>query len=100
MSDAHPANGPEVLPPAGAAHPPFPGTRLLFSILYGIIAWFALWIAFLLVGAQFVVIAVNGHANDELKRFTGKLVIYMAQVLSYMAFVSDDQPFPFGSFPK
>lgn len=93
-----PGNGPQASPPPH--HPPFPAARLLFSILYGIIAWFVLWITFLLVLAQFVVVAVNGRANDELKNFTANLAEYLWELISYMAFARDEQPFPFGPFPK
>ena len=101
MTDSHAANGPETaVPPPGAVHPPFPAARLLYSVLFGIIAWFVLWITFLLVIAQFVVVAVNGRVNDELKHFTGQLVAYLGDLLGFMAFTRDDQPFPFGPFPK
>lgn len=112
MTDMHPASeGPQYTPPpppppgsgpqaAPPPHPPFPAARLLYSVLYGIIAWFVLWISFLLVLVQFIVIAVNGRQNDELKGVTANLAEYLWELLAYMAFVRDEQPFPFGPFPK
>lgn len=91
-----PANGPQMMPP----RPPFPAARLLYSILYGIIAWFVLWITFLLVLVQFIVIAVNARANEELRNITASLAEYLWELLAYMAFARDEQPFPFGPFPK
>ena len=110
MSDIHPAgDGPQYTPPppppgggqqAMPPKPPFPAARLLYSVLYGIIAWFVLWITFLLVLVQFIVIAVNGRANDELRNITASLAEYLWELLAYMAFGRDEQPFPFGPFPK
>src|SRR5579885_1853008 len=106
MSDIHsPGEGQYTPPPPPGAQgvaprPPFPAARFLYSILYGIIAWFVLWITFLLVVVQFIVIAVNARANEELRNITASLAEYLWELLAYMAFARDEQPFPFGPFPK
>src|SRR5690348_7498869 len=109
MSDASsgstipPTDGPPP-PPGGQSapppHPPFPAARLFYAIGYGIIAWFVIHVVFLLAVIQFVVIAINGRGNDELKHFCLVLVQYLWELLAFITFVRDEQPFPFGPFPK
>ncbi|HSC18617.1 MAG TPA: DUF4389 domain-containing protein [Rhizomicrobium sp.] len=100
MSDVHPANGgAQTIPPAQAAHPPFPGTRLLYAIAYAIGAWFVFWLILLLGLLQFILLAVNSRLNDELRNFSANLVQYLWELLAYISFVRDEQPFPIGPFP-
>lgn len=100
MSDIHPANtGPEAIPPTQAAHPPFPGARLLYAIAYAIAAWFVFWLILVLALVQFIVIAVNHRLNEELRNFSGNLVRYLWELLTYICFIRDEQPFPIGPFP-
>jgi hypothetical protein len=47
-----------------------------------------------------VVIAINGRGNDELKHFCLVLVQYLWELLAFITFVRDEQPFPLGPFPK
>jgi hypothetical protein len=99
--DGPPSNGSP--PPgsgAGPQHPPFPFVRLLYSIGYGFLAWFVMHIIFLLAVVQFIVIAINGRANEELKQFCLTLVQYLWELLAFITFVRDEQPFPIGPFPK
>jgi hypothetical protein len=97
MTDTNSAgNGAQTAP----ARPPFPAVRLLYAIGFGIVAWFVFWIAILLALVQFVVIAINGRVNDELKHFSLNLVQYLWELLAFVAFVRDEQPFPLGPFPK
>ena len=98
MSDAPVNNTPGgALPPP---HPPFPVVRLLYAIGYGFVAWFVLHILFVLAVGQFVMIAINGKANEELKSFSLTLIQYEWELLAFIAFVRDEQPFPIGPFPK
>ena len=109
MSDASTGNPPPPPPdsaPSGPSgegpppHPPFPVVRLLYAVGYGFIAWFVLHILFLLAFVQFVVLAINGRPNEELKQFCLTLVQYLWELLAFMTFVRDEQPFPFGPFPR
>jgi hypothetical protein len=86
--------------PLNPAHPPFPAVRLLYSLLFGIIAYFALLLVFALAVIQFIVLAITGKANEELKGFCSSLVQYIWELLAFITFVRDDQPFPMGPFPK
>lgn len=102
MSDT----GSSSIPPNGATsvpqtvHAPFPFVRLFYSFGYAIIAWFVLQIIFLLALIQFVVFAINGRVNEELKSFSTNLVQYLWELLGFIVFARDEQPFPIGPFPK
>ena len=102
MSDApNPAGSVPPPPQAVLPHrPPFPGVRLLYSIGYGFIAWFVLHIIFVLAVIQFAMLAINGRVNDELKSFCNTLLQYEWEILAFITFVRDEQPFPLGPFPK
>ncbi|HEY4115300.1 MAG TPA: DUF4389 domain-containing protein [Rhizomicrobium sp.] len=99
MSD--PANGTAqaVPPPAQAAHPPFPFVRLIYAFGFGILAYFVLMVLFVMAVIQFIVLAANGRLNDELRHFCANLMQYLFELLAYITFVRDEQPFPIGRFP-
>ena len=85
---------------AAPARAPFPAVRLLYAIGFGVVAWFVFWITVLLALAQFVVVAINGRVNDELKTFSANLIHYLWELLAFIVFVRDEQPFPIGPFPR
>jgi hypothetical protein len=99
MTDAHPANG-GTAQGALPAKKPFPAIRLLYAFAFAIVAWIVFWVALLLGLAQFVVLLATGRVNDELKGFSLNLVQYLWELLAFITFVRDDQPFPIGPFPK
>jgi hypothetical protein len=49
---------------------------------------------------QFVVLVINGHTNDELKRFSLNLLQYLFELLAFVTFARDNLPFPIGPFPR
>jgi hypothetical protein len=107
MTDQHPANDgaqagaqAKAAPPHAEARAPFPAVRLLYAIGFAIVAWFVFWIVLILALAQYVVVALNGHVNDELKGFSLNLVQYLWELLAFIIFSRDEQPFPIGPFPK
>jgi hypothetical protein len=81
------------------ARVPFPAVRLLYAIGFAVVAWFVFWIVLLLAVLQFVVVAVQGKRNDEIKNLSLNLVKYLWELLAFITFVQDEQPFPFGPFP-
>jgi hypothetical protein len=98
MTDNQSASG----APGAQARPtqPFPVERLLFSIGFAVIAWFVFWVALLLAVLQFVVTAIAGKVNEELRGISRNVVAYLDQLLSYIGFSRDERPFPLGPFPK
>jgi len=95
-----PSGNQSVPPPEVAHRPPFPAMRLLYAIGFAVVAWFVFWITMILALIQFVVVAINGKINEELKDFCLSLVQYMWELLAFITFVRDEQPFPIGPFPK
>lgn len=88
------------VPPGEAVRAPFPAVRLLYAIGFAVVAWFVFWITLILALAQFIVVAINGRENEELRTFTINLIQYLWELLAFIAFVRDEQPFPIGPFPK
>ena len=97
MSDAQPVPN---VPAPTVTRPPFPVMRLLYAVGYAVLAWFVFWAILFLGLLQFVVILVEAKANQELKGFIFNLVQYLWELLAYIAFIRDEQPFPVGPFPK
>ena len=97
-SSTVPPNPPNGAPPP--SHPPFPVTRLIYAAGFALIAWFVFWAILILGLLQFVVILMNGRTNEELKDFNFSMVQYLWELLAFIVFVRDEQPFPIGPFPK
>jgi hypothetical protein len=101
MSD--PANPTADTPPPprpSVVHPHFPLARVLYAIGFAFVAWFVVHVLFFLAVVQVALLAINGQANDELKRFCLSLVAYVSELFAYITFARDEQPFPLGPFPK
>lgn len=97
------ADSPEPQPSAEEtkARAPFPAARLLYSIGFAFVAWVVFWAALLLGLAQWIVTAVSGDHDDDLKRWSRNLNQYLWEVLSFIVFARDEKPFPFGTpFPR
>jgi hypothetical protein len=86
-------------PPQAVPHHPFPGVRLVYAVCYGILAYFVLHILFALALIQFILFAVNGKLNEELKTFSSNMVQYLFELVAFIVFARDEQPFPMGPFP-
>jgi hypothetical protein len=87
-------------PPPPITRPPFPAIRLVYAFCYGILAYFVMMILFGLAVIQFILLAVNGRVNEELKSFSANLVQYLFELLAFIVFARDEQPFPIGPFPR
>lgn len=87
--------------PAGKpARMPFPVVRLLYAFAFGFLAWCVIHLIVALAIVQFVVIALTGRLNEDLKSFSFSLVQYLWELLAFVTFVRDEQPFPIGPFPR
>jgi hypothetical protein len=95
-----PSNGPETPSGEGTQRAPFPVARLLFSILFAFIGWFAFQVAIVVSIIHWILIAVNRDPHPEFRQFVRAVVQYVAQVLGYVAWIHDDKPFPFGPLPR
>lgn len=78
----------------------FPWERLLFSLFYAAIAWFAFWALLLAAIVVWVLIAVSREPHPEFRRFISAGARYLGQCIAYVLTVSDEKPFPLGPLPK
>jgi len=102
MSDS--TGGDTYVPQDGATAPqrlPFPWARLLYAIGFGFIAWVMFWlIVVLLAPLHYIVLAITGKPNEELKEMTLRAVHYLVELLVFVTGAGDEKPFPLGPFPK
>jgi len=69
---------------------------LLFSIFYGI----AEFVMYMIIIFQFLLQLFTGETNERLRKLAQGISTYVYQVLQFMSFNSDVQPYPFGAWPK
>ncbi len=75
-------------------------TRILYTILYLIIGRFISMVLFVIVACQFIYSWLIGEPNDRLLYFTAGLAEYSKQIVSYVAFNSEEKPWPVGDWPS
>ena len=95
-----PSNGPEVPPGQSAQRAPFPLARMFMSILFAVIAYFAIHATMFAAIIYWVLVAINREPHPEFRQFLRALVQYVGQTLGYVAWVHEETPFPFGPLPK
>ena len=70
--------------------------RALFMIIYGVILYFVLTIAALVIILQCLVSLITAEHNSNLIRLSEILIEYITDILNYLFFLKSDKPFPFG----
>jgi len=95
-----PSNGPETPSGQSAQRTPFPVARLLMSVLFAFIAYFAVHITMVAALVYWIMVAINREPHPEFRQVLRGIVQYVAQTLGYVAWLHDDKPFPFGPLPK
>lgn len=68
----------------------------IFALFYGI-AELVLWAVVLF---QFLLTLFTGETNPRLLKLGQGLSTYIYQILQYITFNSDYQPYPFGAWPR
>ena len=80
---------------------PFPWVRLLYAVGFGFVAWVMFWlIVLLLAPLHYIVLAITGKPNEELREMTLRTVHYLVELLVFVTGTGDEKPFPLGPFPK
>ena len=82
------------------ARVPFPAVRLVYAIGFAVVAWFVFWIVLALALMQYVIVALQGRVNEDVKRLSLNLVQYLWELLAFIVFARNEQPFPVGPFPQ
>ncbi len=73
--------------------------RALYMVFFAIAYSIAELIISLLVFFQFFTILFTSHANEPLLRFSNNLSTFVYQILQFVTFNTETQPFPFSSWP-
>jgi hypothetical protein len=74
--------------------------RALYMLLFAVILGLTRIVLIGLVLLQLIIVLFSGQANDRLLKLGQSLSTFVYQVLQFLTFNSDDQPYPFGPWPK
>jgi len=69
---------------------------LMFTLFYSV----AEVVLFAVVLIQFLLKLFTGKSNTRLLKLGQSLATYIYQIIQYLTFNSDYQPYPFGAWPK
>jgi len=74
--------------------------RSLFMVLFLVIYRLVDVLVLLVAISQWLYMLLTGDASSSLSRFAGGLGAYVAQVISYLSYNTEDKPFPFSDWPQ
>ncbi len=74
--------------------------RALYMLVYLVCYTLAEILVFAVVVFQFLLKLFTARTNDRLLKLGQSLSTYIYQILQYLNFNSDYQPYPFGAWPK
>ena len=74
--------------------------RVLYVLIYAIFYTIAEVVLFAVIVFQFLLKLFTAETNERLCKLGQSLSTYIYQILQYMTFNSDYQPYPFGAWPK
>ena len=74
--------------------------RLIAMVTFALLAYFALLPFVILAAMQFGVVLMTGSKNAEVHQLLSRLAKYIKACLDYVAYRTDDMPFPFGPLPS
>ena len=74
--------------------------RLLFMILFVVLWGISRLVILAVVVLQFFWVLFTGETNVRLGKFGLSLATYSYQIILYLTYNSEDQPFPFSDWPS
>lgn len=74
--------------------------RILYTILFCIAFSIARTVLGFVVVLQLLIVLFTGSTQEALKNFAKQLATYIYQIVKYVTFNSDEQPFPFADWPN
>lgn len=74
--------------------------RLVAMIAFGLIGFFAYHAVAIVALAQFIVVLIRDEPNRDLQQAAFWLNAYLNQVLDYLAYRTEEMPFPLGEKPS
>lgn len=75
-------------------------SRALYMLLFVIFYSLAEVVITAVIVFQLLLVLFSGRKNERLLKLGQSLSTYIYQVLSYLSFNSNYQPYPFGAWPK
>ncbi|MFO1186410.1 MAG: DUF4389 domain-containing protein [Alphaproteobacteria bacterium] len=72
--------------------------RILYMLGYAFIAYFVLIGVFLVAIGQAIHVVVTRRRSTELESLARNMTRYLAEVMAFVGWVSDDKPFPADDF--
>ena len=73
--------------------------RFIAMVVFALLAYFVLLSFVVLATMQFAVVLMTGEKNAEVHQLLSRLAKYIKECLDYVAYRTDDMPFPFGPVP-
>lgn len=74
--------------------------RGLYMLLYAIFYTIAEIVLIAVIVFQFLLKLLSGETNERLRKLGQGLSTYIYQILQYLTFNTEYQPYPFGAWPK
>jgi len=69
---------------------------VLFFVVYRIVDILVLLVAI----SQWLYVLLSGDANQGLRKFAQGLSLYVAQIINYLSYNSEEKPYPFSDWPQ
>lgn len=73
--------------------------RLPYMILFGIIFEIVKFAVFLVAAVQFLFKLFSGDVQPQIRTLGGSLAEYLRQIIEFLAFRTEDKPYPWGAWP-
>lgn len=74
--------------------------RALYIILFAIINYFVQMVSWAVALFQFILVLITDKPNQRLLQFSQNLGKYMANIIHYISYNTEEKPFPFSDWPK
>ena len=74
--------------------------RSLFMVLFLVIYRLVDVLVVLVAISQWLYMLLTGDASSSLSRFAAGLGAYIAQIISYLSYNTEEKPFPFSDWPQ
>jgi nucleoside recognition membrane protein YjiH len=74
--------------------------RLIYMLLMGILFHLAEAVMWIVAVIQFVLALLSDRPNERLVAFGRSLGRYVGQIAAFMAFATEEVPFPFSDWPS
>lgn len=74
--------------------------RAIYTLLYLLIGRFISMVLFVIAITQYIYSWMTGEPNEKILIFTANLGEYTKQLVSYVAFNTDERPWPVGDWPE